>query len=597
MAQIRTVFTLVDNVSSALYRMSNSGDLFNRKLEDMKIKTAQTGSGLKDMDNKISLLHINAGKLVRTLVGVSSTIAIIGNLTSVVSRYIGRINALVKEYEEAVQGETLLTTVMRQRMGANRDMVDSILELSTAMEKNGMYEADMITAGAQELATFVSNTDALKTLIPAMTDLVTQRRGFVAGSQDFVNTATMMGKVIQGQTSALSRYGYVFSDTEEKLLKTGDEMQRAMTLANIITQNIGNPYASLSQTDIGSIMSGTNRINAVKEQMGEVFAETKRQFVLFRAELYESFVDPFVNAVNTMNGNLNGLMKNIVAVGAIATLIGMGIGIVWLGVHWPILLIISAITMLIKIFNELGGSIGNTISSVTGLIGGLVGVVKGIFNSVYNAIATVWNIVSTFVEFIANIPNLLFHPFKTVASLIIGIAQIILNVLSTVIGVIEIFTGSTISDTLNAASARLDEFKNEMWGDDKRVSVRRLELEGIGESNVLTGYNAGRDFGDKVTNAIDDAFAPQNLVDALPTDGNGNIMVTDSSTVQLVDEMRELLARKALEEYIIRVNQVTPQLTIENMNIAETADADAVIEAIGTGMEEYTNAQMRTGVA
>jgi len=37
----------------------------------------------------------------------------------------------------------------------------------------------------------------------------------------------MLGKVMKGQTSALSRYGYAFTKAQEQILKFGTEIERA----------------------------------------------------------------------------------------------------------------------------------------------------------------------------------------------------------------------------------------------------------------------------------------------------------------------------------------------------------------------------------
>ena len=41
---------------------------------------------------------------------------------------------------------------------------------------------------------------------------------------------SMLGKVMEGQTGALSRYGYKFDEAQEKILKTGTEAERAAVL-------------------------------------------------------------------------------------------------------------------------------------------------------------------------------------------------------------------------------------------------------------------------------------------------------------------------------------------------------------------------------
>lgn len=594
MATIRTVFSLTDNVSSSLLHITNTAGLLDTRLGRLKSQIADVPNIIDGLIPKVDKLNTNTTKLVRTLVGVSSAIAIFGNLMNVVGIYIGRINALVQEYQEAVQSETLLTAVMQERMGANHEMVTSILDVAQAMEKLGIYDADMIVTGAQELATFVSSKEALEQLIPAMTELVAQRKGFAATSSDFQTTATMMGKVIQGQTSALSRYGYLFSATEERLLKTGNELQRATVLSNIITQNIGNPYEQLANTQIGAITRAGNRINAVKESLGEAFADTKRQFMAFRANIYEIVETPFVNAINKMNLNLNNLMKMIALVGTVAVAVGLAVTGAWLIIHWHVALVISAVTLLIRIFNGLGIEVGNVFSVLTGLISGFVGLVTAVFDTVYNVIATIYNFI---VDIVTDIVALITNPWNAFRSIMIDVIQVVLNVARIIAGVLEIFTGVELSSTIKGWIDELESIKTDIWGDTERgvlPKVNRMEYTDI--TQMYDSVEKGYKFGEDINRLIDESFKPEDLNEVFSFGSNGALNTSDQASVQLVDEMKELLARKSLEEYMVRISQVTPQMTIENINISETADADEVITIIADSYEEAVNANATPGV-
>lgn len=594
MATIRTAFSLTDNVSSSLLHITNTAGLLDTRLGRLKSQIADVPNIIDNLIPKVDKLNTNTTNLVRTLVGVSSTIAIFGNLMNVVGIYIGRINALVQEYQDAVQGETMLTTVMRQRMNVTRDSIQSILDMANAMERTGIYEADMIVAGAQELATYVSDAETLKTLVPAMTDLVAQRKGYVATSGDFVSVATMMGKVMQGMTSSLQRVGYVFTEDEKKILETGNEMERAAMLAQIITQNVGPMNKALASTDMGNIAQMGNRINAVKEALGEAFADTKRQFMSFRANIYEMIEKPFVNAINKMNLNLNNLMKMIALVGTVAVAVGLVVTSAWLIIHWHVALVISAVTLLIRIFSGLGIEVGNVFSVLTGLISGFVGLITAAFDTVYNVIATIYNFI---VDIVADIGALIAHPWNAFRSIMIDVIQVVLNVARIIAGVIEIFTGVELSSTIRGWIDELESIKTDIWGDTGRgglPKVSRMEYTDI--TQMYDSVEKGYKFGEDINKLIDESFKPEDLNEVFSFGSNGALNTSDAASVQLVDEMKELLARKSLEEYMVRISQVTPQMTIENINISETADADEVITIIADSYEEAVNANATPGV-
>ena len=597
MATIRTVFTLTDNVTPALTRMYDAAGLFNNRLEG--IKTTLSGSTAETDRAVTSTKNLTASmtRFARTVVSISSSMAIFSNFMYLIGVTVGRVNALVKEYEEAVQAETMLTTVMRQRMNATDAMVDSVLNLANAMEKVGVYDADMIISGAQELATYVTNKEALDMLIPAMTNLVAQRRGYVATSQDFISVSTMMGKVMQGMTGSLQRVGYVFSDAEAQILKTGTEMERAAMLAQIITQNVGNMNDALAATDIGSIVNAGNRINAVKESLGEAFAPLKRSIMELRATFYEYIRDPFVETIASIQENLAGLSKALLIVGGIGAIVGIGLSISWAAIHWPITLIVAGMYLLIKVFSQLGNT-GNNILGVLGsLLSGFGTIFQGVFTVAYNAVASVLNIFGSFYEMVVNFITMLSHnPFKAFITGVLNMAQVVLDVVGTIGSVIDVILGTSISETMKDATAAIEKYKTDMW-EKEGVTLKtagRFELE-TPESKLPDSIQSGYETGVRVSEALDNAFSSDKIRNALPVDANGNIMTSDANTVQLVDEMKEILARRSLEQYIVRVNQVTPQLSIENVNVSETADVDAVIEEFANSIDNMTNSSLGVG--
>lgn len=93
--------------------------------------------------------------------------------------------------------------------------------------------------GDQELSTYLTKRETLEKLIPVMNDMIAQQYGINASQESAANIATMLGKVMDGQTGALSRYGYKFDEAQEKILKYGTEEQRCAVLTEVITSSVG----------------------------------------------------------------------------------------------------------------------------------------------------------------------------------------------------------------------------------------------------------------------------------------------------------------------------------------------------------------------
>lgn len=171
-------------------------------------------------------------------------------------------------YQIQIEGETKLATVMRQRMGASAKEIQQIKDLCSAQQALGVIGDEVQLSGAQQLATFLKQTSSLSTLIPAMNNLIAQQKGLNATTEKAYMVGNMMGKAMQGQASALRRVGITFSEAEEKVLKYGNEQQRAAMLAQIITNNVGQMNQSLAATENGRLKQVSNTLGDIKETAG-----------------------------------------------------------------------------------------------------------------------------------------------------------------------------------------------------------------------------------------------------------------------------------------------------------------------------------------
>ena len=193
-------------------------------------------------------------------------------------------------YDTSVEMQTKLETVMRQRMKATDEEIEKIRELNSVLQSRGVIEDDIAAAGAQQLATFLNTSSSLEVLIPAMENLVAQQKGFNATTSDAVNVGNLMGKVMQGQTSALTRVGITFTEAQEAVLKYGNEQERAAMLAQVITDNVGNMNEALGNTPQGQMLQMKNTWGDIQENIGNILT---------------SGIYPFLDGLNTMLGYLN----------------------------------------------------------------------------------------------------------------------------------------------------------------------------------------------------------------------------------------------------------------------------------------------------
>jgi hypothetical protein len=213
----------------------------------------------------------------------------------------GVMQTFINAYAESEAASTRLKVAMQNTMNATQDEIKSVLDLTSAQQRLGVVDDDVQTAGAQELATYLSKTESLKKLIPVMNDMIAQQYDFNATSEGAVTIAQMMGKVLDGQTGALSRYGYSFDEAQEKVLKYGTEQERVAMLAQVITQYVGGQNAALRDTPTGEIKALSMEMGDIQEELGKMMA-------------------PAMNAVTKISAitiALAGIGKGITAIKAI----------------------------------------------------------------------------------------------------------------------------------------------------------------------------------------------------------------------------------------------------------------------------------------
>lgn len=230
------------------------------------------GKGFGAAQKNMKALQHQTKRNVSAFNGMSSAIKRVAGIAAGYMGFSAIMNYAKQSSELAqaqIDAETKLATVMRQRMNATDDQVESILKLTSAQQKLGVIGDEVQIAGAQQLATFLKQTDSLDALVPAMNNLLAQQKGLKGTQQDAVNIANMMGKVFIGQTGALRRVGISFSAAEERVLKYGNEQEKAAMLAQIITNNVGHMNAELAKTDQGKLQQSKNLLGDMQEEIGK----------------------------------------------------------------------------------------------------------------------------------------------------------------------------------------------------------------------------------------------------------------------------------------------------------------------------------------
>lgn len=529
MAAINTVFRLTDNVTNTLNRINQ---------------------GFKDARTNI----ITANQAVSLF---NQTLNLLKNVASTV-------DDLTDSYYKQTEQETKLYTVMRERMDASKQEVNSVKELSKELQNIGIYNDQIILAAAQEAATFVTQKESIDVLLPALANLVAQQYGYSASAENARSAATRMGKVILGNVDGLSKLGYVFTESEKKILKTGTEMERVATLANIINANVGNMNEALAKTPQGQLMNTKNAIQDLKEEIGASFVNA--QLLYYQMKL--TFTRTIANAIKYIKDHAEEFSYAIVAL-SVATATYAGVlsaklipqlvktAIAFATAHSTILLIIGVLSIAIGAMGLLGNTSGEVAGRISVVFTAVAVTIKnvfmGVFNILYDAFAVIYNIV-------ADVMN-------SVVAVVNGIIKAV-NWVGRLTGLIK--EGGGIGEL--AYTERLD--------------YRFGEGMTNYEDALPKAYQQGVEFGDKVSDFLKglDDFS----VD-VPITASGAIAVEDKNLIDIASDYRELLSKRATQAFNLQyARPFAPSVTIERVDIRKEVDADNVLN-------RFTNALIDLG--
>ena len=228
-------------------------------------KQAQKASqSMRGMQNSVSR---SCNAMSNAAAGLKKAFMAVGAAVSV-RAIVNFAKDAAEAYDKQVEGEMKLAQVMRNTMQASNDEIQSILNLTAAQQRLGVVGDEVQLAGAQQLSTYLKQSSSLETLIPVMNDLAVQQYGYNVTAEQTTSIAKLLGKAMEGQTGALTRYGFAVDDAQKHVLQFGTESERVATLAEIVTRSVGGMNSALAATPTGRMKQLANTMADIKEQFG-----------------------------------------------------------------------------------------------------------------------------------------------------------------------------------------------------------------------------------------------------------------------------------------------------------------------------------------
>ena len=269
---------MASQIGEAVIKLSFDGSGVKSELNNAESKVNSFGS-------KIGNVAKNIGKVLATGFATATTAAVAFSKKS------------VDAFNEAEKALAKLNQSAKNQNWAE-GAVEELRTYNSELQQLGIIEDDIYAAGQAQLGTFALSAEAVKTLTPAMGDLIAATSGYEATADSATQMANLMGKVMTGNVGALTRYGVTLDENQKKLLQEGDEMQRAAVLAEVLAQNYGGFNEALAQTPQGQVKQLSNSFGDLKESFGA--------FLAGKGDLND-----FFNNLETVFKNISGFVKTM----------------------------------------------------------------------------------------------------------------------------------------------------------------------------------------------------------------------------------------------------------------------------------------------
>lgn len=294
-------------------------------------------------------------------------------------------------------------TAKFQQVAKNNNWTDeeqkSLLSLNKTLGQTGVISGGTLKAAQAQLGTFALTADQVKTLTPALADMIANNKGYNATAQDGVQIANLLGKVMTGSATALSKYGVTMTDAQKKVLQEGSASEKAAMAAQVLEANFGGINKALAQTPQGKMTILQHEIAGLKTSVGNdliaafggvggavikmVQAVEPLITALFDkiAQLAQKIGPPLEKVFgvvadkigkidfNGFAGQLSGLSGPIAAVTGLLGAAGLGGALSGLGSG------MSGVPIIGSMFGSLGkvlGGLGGPITLVIGALAGLI---------------------------------------------------------------------------------------------------------------------------------------------------------------------------------------------------------------------------------
>lgn len=567
---IKRIVEGTDRASKSILGASKRTDDFNDSLKRTEAATARASNGLSQfIKTAVGFAAVKKGMdLADTYTNTNARLGMITNSLaeqrSLQNDIFAAANRARGSYTEMASAASKMRMLAGDSFGSNQEAVAFTELLTKSLKVSGAGTAEQNSAFlqlTQAMAAGRLQGDEFRSVMenaPMVADAIAQ----------------YMGKS-KGELKELSSQGLI----------TADIVKNAMFQA---AGDIEGKFNTMPMTfrDVGTMM-----LNSFLETFGGGFEKVSG---MLNSSSFGQILDGWNAGLSFVSGGFNKLVDAVVSGGPIvqtffstaiimaglwASKMFLAAGATMLA-HWPLLLIVGAIGMIILALNSAGVSFSSTFS----FIGGLLGTFYALG---YNIVAGLWNLFVSFAEFLANVFT---NPLASIVNLFINMSISVLNVIKSIAEAIDAVFGSNLAGVVGQFISRGQNFADG-FKDSNYVSLDDFRMDSKSTIGAIQGgLNAGKALGGFVDNwnfsGISGINPGAGGMDYSQFGTAGNPAVVKGTgkggavKVEADSEDIEWMRKLAERDYVARIaqNTLAPNIRVEFSGpITKETDTDSVM--------------------
>ena len=567
---IKRIVEGTDRASKSILGASKRTDDFNDALKRTEAATARASNGLSQfIKTAVGFAAVKKGMdLADTYTNTNARLGMITNSLaeqrSLQNDIFAAANRARGSYTEMASAASKMRMLAGDSFGSNQEAVAFTELLTKSLKVSGAGTAEQNSAFLQ-----ISQAMAAGRLQGDEFRSVMENAPMVADA-----IAQYMGKS-KGELKELSSQGLI----------TADIVKNAMFQA---AGDIEEKFNTMPMTfrDVGTMM-----LNSFLETFGGGFEKASG---MLNSSSFGQILDGWNAGLSFVSGGFNKLVDAIVAGGPIVQAF-FSVAIIMAGLwaskmflaagatmlaHWPLLLIVGVIGMVIMALNSAGVSFSTTFSFVGGLLGTF-------YALGYNIVASLWNLFVSFAEFLANVFT---NPLASIVNLFVNMSISVLNVIKSIAEAIDAVFGSNLAGAVGQFISRGQNFADG-FKDSNYVSLDAFRMDSKSTIGAIQGgLNAGKALGGFVDNwnfsGISGINPDAGGMDYSQFFTTGNPAVVKGTgkggavKVEADSEDIEWMRKLAERDYVARIaqNTLAPNIRVEFSGpITKETDTDSVM--------------------